>query len=186
MKHLLILALVAFSIQVTAQANKGLEYTDGWALTKKGDTLRGKICFENTKTGERFDKIYFMDAANLKKRYGPEKLTSFGTLGKVFDYVILEDGMPSILMERIITGDIILYRTWYALQTNTPQKMSYEIGLLLKRKDSPDYTEVFEKRFVKDMAAYFKGDEDIVELIKANNWGTKDIEKIVVAYNAKE
>ena len=186
MKKLLILVLLAFSIQVNAQANKGLEFTDGWAFTKKGDTLRGKICYENTKTGERYDKIHFMDAANLKKRYGPEKLTSFGTQGKVFDYVILEEGMSAILMERVITGDIILYRTWYALETNTPQKMTYEVGLLLKKKDSEDYTEVFEKRFVKDMAMYFKGDEDIVQMIKDNNWGIKDIEKIVVAYNAKE
>jgi hypothetical protein len=32
---------------------------------------------------------------------------------------------------------------------------------------------------------YFKGDEDIVQLIKDNKYQAKDIEKIVEAYNAK-
>jgi hypothetical protein len=36
------------------------------------------------------------------------------------------------------------------------------------------------------MAAYFKGDEDIVQLIKEKNYTVKDIDKIVIAYNEKE
>ncbi len=42
-----------------------------------------------------------------------------------------------------------------------------------------------EKKFQKNMALYFKGDEDIVQLIKDNKYEAKDIEKIVTAYNAK-
>jgi hypothetical protein len=46
--------------------------------------------------------------------------------------------------------------------------------------------EVFDKKFEKDMARYFKGDEDIVELMKKNSWGIADLDKIVKAYNEKE
>jgi hypothetical protein len=46
--------------------------------------------------------------------------------------------------------------------------------------------EVLDKKFQKEMAAYFKGDEDIVKLIKEKNYTVKDIDKIVMAYNAKE
>ena len=185
MKQLMIICLLAMGMQLMAQGSKGQEFTDGWASTKKGDTLRGKICYENTKTGERYDKIFFLDAANQKKRYGPERLTSFGTNGKIFEYVTLEEIDKPFLMERIIKGDINLYRAWFQANGSTPQKMIYEEGLFLRKKDSTEYTEVLEKRFVKDMAAYFKGDEDIIQMMKDNNWGLKDIEKIVAAYNAK-
>jgi hypothetical protein len=62
MKKFFVLGLLMLGqFMLNAQANKGIEFVDGWCLTKKGDTLRGKICIENTKTGERFEKIKFID-----------------------------------------------------------------------------------------------------------------------------
>ena len=185
MKQFIFLFLVGFSIQANAQAAKGQEFTDGWAETKKGDTLRGKICYENTKTGELYEKIFFLDATNQKKRYGPEKLISFGTKGKIFEFVTMEEVPIPVPMERVINGDIILYKGAFKTEASTPQKLTYEMAYFLKKKVSAEYVEVLEKKFLKEMAAYFKGDEDIVQMIKDNNWGIKDIEKIVAAYNAK-
>jgi hypothetical protein len=188
-KIILLLTLILSATGIFAQGAKGQEFTDGWALTKKGDTLRGKICYESTKTGERFEKIMFIDAKDAtaqKKRYGPEKLTSFGTKGLVFDFVVLEDDIPPMIMERVVSGDLNMYRCWFKTVDSTPQKMSYEIGMFLKKKDSPVFYEVMDKKFIKEMTAYFKGDEDIVKLIKDNNYTIKDLDKIVSAYNAKE
>ena len=53
------------------------------------------------------------------------------------------------------------------------------------RKKFKSSIEVLDKKFQKNMALYFKGDEDIVQLIKDNKYEAKDIEKIVSAYNAK-
>ncbi len=64
--------------------------------------------------------------------------------------------------------------------------MTYEVGMFLKKKDSADFFEVLDKKFQKEMASYFKGDEDIVKLIKDNKYEVKDLDKIVNAYNAKE
>lgn len=190
MKKLLLLLSLLLSVSgLFAQANKGMEFTDGWALTKKGDTLRGKVCYESTKTGERFEKIMFIDAKDAsaqKKRYGSEKLTSFGTKGLIFDFVVLDDDIPPMIMERVVTGDLNLYRCWFKTLDSTPQKMSYEVGMFLKKKDSPEFYEVMDKKFQKEMTTYFKGDEDIVKMIKDNNYTVKDLDKIVGAYNAKE
>lgn len=172
-----------------AQDKKGLDFTDGWVLTKKGDTLRGKVCYENTKTGERFEKIKFIDAKDAtqqKKSYGPEKLTSFGTKGLVFEFIVLDADIPPMIMERVVTGDLNLYRCWFKTEMSTPQKMDYVVGMFLKKKESTELYEVLDKKFQKEMAAYFKGDEDIVKLIKEKNYTVKDIDKIVMAYNAKE
>ncbi len=186
MKHLFTIALVLLSLSGYSQAAKGMEYFDGWACTKKGDTLRGKICYESTKTGERFDKIYFTDAAGAKKRLGPEKLKSFGVQGKVFEYILLDEAPSAIPMQTVITGDITLYYGWFQTLDSTPQKLVYEKGIFLKKKDQEGYFEVLDKKFQKSMAAYFKGDDDIIKLIKDKDYQAKDIEKIIQAYNEKK
>ena len=190
MKKFFVLGLLMLGqLMLNAQANKGIEFVDGWCLLKKGDTLRGKICIENTKTGERFEKIMFIDAkdaAGNKKRYGIEKISSFGTTDKVYDFVTLEEGIAPFVMERVITGDLSLYRCWFKLEDSTPQKINYEVGMFLKKKDAEEYFEVLDKKFQKEMAAFFKGDDDIIKLIKENNYTSKDLDKIVQAYNSKE
>lgn len=190
MKHItLIIILFALSFSAFGQGAKGQEFTDGWVATKKGDTLRGKVCYENTKTGERLEKVVFIDskdATNAKKRYGSEKLTAFGAGGKVFEWVILEDGIPPLIMERVVGGDLSLYRCWFKTMDSTPQKMTYEVGMFLKKKDNPEFYEVMDKKFQKEMAAYFKGDEAIVKMIKEKEYTIKDIDKIVQAYNELE
>jgi hypothetical protein len=188
-KLMFLIASVFLFIGVNAQDKKGLDFTDGWVVTKKGDTLRGKVCYENTKTGERFEKIKFIeakDATQQKKSYGPEKLTSFGTKGLVFDFIVLDVEIPPMVMERVVTGDLNLYRCWFKTQLSTPQKMDYVVGMFLKKKEGTEMYEVLDKKFQKEMAAYFKGDEDIVKLIKEKNYTVKDIDKIVIAYNEKE
>ena len=188
-KFLFFFATLLLASGAFAQDKKGLDFTDGWVVTKKGDTLRGKVCYENTKTGERFEKIKFIDAKDAsqqKKTYGSEKLTSFGTKGLVFDFIILDADIPPMVMERVVSGDLNLYRCWFKTQLSTPQKMDYVVGMFLRKKESTEMYEVLDKKFQKEMAAYFKGDEDIVKLIKEKNYTVKDIDKIVMAYNAKE
>jgi len=187
MKNILYTLLFITSSQLCfSQAAKGLDFKDGWAVTKKGDTLRGKFCIENTKTGEQFDKVFYLDATNQKKRYGSEKLTSFSVDGKVYEYLLLTDDEPPFRMERVLTGDITMYRGLFKSAESTPQKFIYEESVLLKRKNRGDIYEVFEKGFKKDINSYFKGDDDIIQMIKDNGWTSKDIDKIVMAYNAKE
>ncbi len=186
MKLIFTLVFLIFTVNGYSQAAKGMEYFDGWACTKKGDTLRGKICYESTKTGERFDKIFFIDAANAKKRLGPEKLVSFGVQGKIYEYVLLEEAPSALPMQQVIVGDISLYYGYFPTMEATPQKFIYEKGIFLKKKDQEGYFEVLDKKFQKTMSTYFKGDDDIIKLIKDNDYQAKDIEKIVAAYNAKK
>ena len=186
MKQIFTLAFLLLSVGLFAQVNKGMEFFDGWACTKKGDTLRGKICYESTKTGEHFDKIFLMDAANAKKRLGPEKLVSFGVQDKIFEYILLDEAPAAMPMQRVIKGDISLYYGWFQTLESTPQKFVYEKGIFLKKADQDGYFEIVDKKFEKTMSSYFKGDDDIIKLIKDNKYQAKDIEKIVAAYNAKK
>jgi hypothetical protein len=182
---LLIISFFTFSYAAFAQIPKGMDVYEGWACTKKGDTLRGKICNIDPKSGQRLDKIFLFDSANKKSRLGPEKLSSYFMDGKLFEYVIVEEGTVAAPMQKVITGDLCLYYGWFPLMESTPQKYVYEKAIFLKKKDQTGFIEVLEKKFQKNMALYFKGDEDIVQLIKDNKYEAKDIEKIVTAYNAK-
>jgi len=186
---LLLFALLFFSLSGFSQAanNKGMDFYDGWALTKKGDTLKGKICYENSKTGEVYEKIFFMDATNLKKRMGGEKITKFSCNSKNFEYIAPIPNDPIILMvEVIIKGDMSLYKYWYKLPESSPQKFVYETGLFIKRKNEEGFVEILEKGFKKTVKELFSQDTKIIEMINQNKWTAKDIDKIVIAYNGME
>lgn len=185
MKHLFAVILLFSLTNINAQVSKGLDFVDGWVKTLKGDTLKGKVCYENTKTGERMDKIYFLDAANSKKKMGSEKLSSFGIENRVYDFVEIGDGFGLVVMERVVEGDINLYYAWFKTAESTPQKMSYEKAIFLKKKGKEDLFEVLDRKWEKNMASYFKGDEDIIAMIKKNNWTIKDMDKIITEYNKK-
>jgi len=169
-------------------SQKGVDFVDGWIVLKKtGDTLRGQICYKNTVSGERYDKVYYMDSVTSKKRYGHEKITSMMADGKIYDFIIIDyiSTMP-FLMERVVTGDIYMYKAWFKTDKYTPTKPDYEEAVFLRKKNSDEYVEIFQKNFYKQMKSYFKGDEDIVQLVKENNYEIEDLAKVVIAYNEKE
>ncbi len=186
MRILLFIVLAFSCIELNAQASKGLDFIDGYVYTLKGDTLKGKVCYINTKTNERFDKIYFLDANNSKKRMGAEKLAGFGFEGNTFQFVDVGDGFGKVIMQRIVEGDINLYYSWFKTENSNTRNFEYEKAVFLKKKNKDELFEVFERKFEKTMSNYFKGDEDIIELMKKNNWGINDLDKIVKAYNEKE
>jgi len=185
MKHLFALIILLNFSNLNAQGTKGLDFIDGWVKTLKGDTLKGKICYENTKTGERLDKIYFLDQANAKKRMGSEKLSSFGADNRVYDFIDIGDGFGMVVMQRVVEGDINMYYSWFKTAESTPQKNAYERGIFLKKKGKEELFEVLDRKWEKSMAGYFKGDEDIIDLIKKNSWTINDMDKIITAYNKK-
>jgi len=186
MRILLVIMLAFSCIGLNAQASKGLDFIDGYVYTLKGDTLKGKVCYINTKTNERFDKIYFLDANNSRKRMGAEKLAGFGFEGKTFQFVDVGDGFGKVIMQRIVDGDISIFYSWFKTENSNTRNFEYEKAIFLKKKNKEELFEVFERKFEKTMSSYFKGDEDIIELMKKNSWGINDLEKIVQAYNEKE
>jgi len=183
-----ILMMILMLMPFFAFSQKGVDFVDGWIVLKKtGDTLRGQVCYKNTISGERYDKVYFIDAANSKKRYGHEKISSVMADKKIYDFIIIDyiSTMP-FLMERVVTGDIYMYKAWFKTANYTPTKPDYEEAVFLRKKSSDEYVEIFPKNFYKQMKSYFKGDEDIVQLVKENNYEIGDLDKVVIAYNEKE
>ena len=131
---LLLITLLAVSYTSHSQIPKGMDVYDGWACTKKGDTLRGKICNIDPKSGQHLDKIFLFDATNKKSRLGAEKLSSYYMDGKLFEFVTMEETPVAVTMQKVITGDLCLYYAWFPLMESTPQKYVYEKGIFLKKK----------------------------------------------------
>ncbi|MFN4122657.1 MAG: hypothetical protein ACK4GL_05050 [Flavobacteriales bacterium] len=186
MKKLLTILSISF-LHLYSFAQKGVDFVDGWLEFKKGDTIRGKVCYINTVTGERYDKVFHLNEAGSKKRYGSDKINSLMADGKIYEFVTIEgSGLGPLLMQRVIAGDIYMYRAWFKTPDSSPTKLKYEETIFLRKKGSDDFVEVVPKNFFKQMKSYFKGDEDIVQMIKENNYEIKDLEKIVQAYNDKD
>lgn len=185
MKQLLTTLSIAI-LPVAVLAQKGVDFVDGWLEMKKGDTLFGKVCYINTVTGERYDKVFYLNEAGSKKRYGNDKINSLMADGKIYEYVTIDGpGLGPMLMQRVVAGDIYMYRAWFKTPDSTPTKVKYEETIFLRKKGSDEFVEIVPKNFFKQMKNYFKGDEDIVQLIKEKNYELKDLEKIVQAYNDK-
>jgi hypothetical protein len=174
---------VLFLIVSNANAQKGIEFVDGWVKTKKGDTLKSKICWENAVTKEHLDKIFFLDATGAKKRYGVDKITSFGTNDKTFDFIVVEGVEAPMPMQRMISGELNLYKAWFKKPESTPSNFSYEVAIFLNKKEEKQFIEVMDGGFEKQMKKYFKDNKDFAVQIKENGWGISDIEKIVASYN---
>lgn len=171
------------------QTNKNEEFLDGWVLTKKGDTLKGQICYMNSKSGEIYQnekKITFIDLQGVKKKMGSEKLTSFSVDNRILEYHALDPDLEPFLLEKIIDGEIQMYKGWFTDKKKSDKKFIYEEAIFIKRQDDNKFTEVLQKDFKKIMKKFFKGDEKIMDMISENGWTAFDIEKIVTAINKGE
>jgi hypothetical protein len=89
MKKLLTILSISF-LPVCSFAQKGVDFVDGWLEFKKGDTIRGKVCYINTVTGERYDKVFLLNEAGSKKRFGSDKINSLMADGKIMSLSLLK------------------------------------------------------------------------------------------------
>src|SRR5690606_4877956 len=129
-----------------------------------------------------------------KRRYGAERLSAFSCNGKLFEYVLLpvEDMVvPPMLMQVLVKGDAVLYRHGYKSPESTPQKFMYDVFYYMMKQDNPKGfaeidSRISDKNFRRTIRDFFEGDEQILNLVKENNWGVNDLEKIVTAYNDLE
>ena len=169
------------------QSNPNEEFFDGWAVTTKGDTIRGKICYMNAKTGEIYQnekKLIFIDEKGTRKKMGADKLSAFSVEDRIFEYHILDSGMEAFIAEKIKDGKIELYKAWYIdNKKSDKKKFVYEEAMLIRKEDDKKFTEVLQKDFKKIMKKFFNGDEKIMDMITENGWTAFDMEKIIDAYN---
>ncbi|HKC67749.1 MAG TPA: hypothetical protein VKG26_05930 [Bacteroidia bacterium] len=175
-------------------------YEDGYIITNKGDTIKGKIKDRKYTAGAaNSDKISFIDAGGKKSKQTPDDIKQYGRKGGHI-FISLPVGLESELKfaEIIEYGDVILYGyISNSFVSTTSEVLSKpkdkdkdgkpDINnieyFFQKRKDPNSLMKVKPKKFEETATFFFQNDADLIKKIEDKTLGYDDIRLVVKTHN---
>lgn len=157
-----LLLLILFSGQAIAQAD--------YAITLKGDTLRGEV---RILTYDLIDRVQ-IKTDEKKENFTAVQVRFVFHEGKKFMPVKLDNSIR--LMELVTPG----YLSLYAFRL--PNQVTYDGRLLAKRGGTS--MEVPNLSFRKAMGSFLEDCPEVSARIASSQWGKKQLDSIILSYNA--
>lgn len=190
-----VLALTIFALAFTHTISAQPGYLNGYVITNKGDTIKGKIKDRKyVSSTTSWQKIDFTDNAGNQFGYDPEEIREYRRAGKP-KYVTLVIGIEAkkTFMEVQEDGPVILYAinrgTWggagnaVVMQTSADGAKEH-FEFFLQRKNAPASLMQWRPRDYKNTAqAFFKENEELVKKINDEVLKAKDVREITKMYN---
>lgn len=164
MKKLFFAISILFSISV-----RSFSQTD-FAITSKGDTLRGRV---KLLTYDILDRVQ-VTVDKKKKVYTALEVKSIFMEGVTYHTVKYDKGYR--YMKLIKSGFLSLYGF------RLPNQSSYD-GQYLSKKDGTGM-EIPNLTFKKSMANFLSGCNEVESRIKSGDLGRRDIDQIIDRYNS--
>ena len=157
------------------------EYEEGYIITNKGDTLRGKV-----KYGRKYERslrcIFIQKGGDdVPVRFAPFTIKGYYVHGesydsRIYDYAPeLPDGF-GVFMQRILDGPCKIYYYW-----NTDKEMGFTMTFLDKL--GKDMQEVDFLRLDEQLSEYFKDFPQLSAKIKRHAFKHSELATIVQEYN---
>lgn len=164
MKNILILLIIASYFLSLAQRNKLATMepilTDGYYVTLKGDTVRGKVQVNPPGNEDFYKQFYFKDQRSKKpKLVIAQRVKAYGFEGK--DFVMANLNRKKVFIERLTQGRLCFYeyrysdgdmeselQTVYYIKDTQPESTDQELMTL--KKLSPKFYKKNLKPFMKD------------------------------------
>jgi hypothetical protein len=134
----------------------GQNFTKGYVITEKGDSLAGEIKINPKKEYEVYNKLTFRDPNGAQKNYKPEKVRRYGFEKRQF-FSMDADGERKFF-ESLASGKINFYKT--VTETTRMNETSFEPEYYLARPDNK-LVSVKESKFRKQIADWMKDQPDI-------------------------
>jgi len=176
-------------------------YEDGYIITNKGDTLKGKIKDRKyTASVANSEKISFINAAGKESNKKPDEIKQYCKKGVQF-FISLPIGMEGKLRfaEILEYGDVVLFgyvstsfvsTTSEVLSKSTdknkdgkpdaPGNMEY---FFQRRKDPNSLMKVKPKKFQETATFFFQNDSELVKKIEDKSLDYDDIRLVVKTHN---
>jgi hypothetical protein len=158
-----------FSLLLTLSTTILFSQTD-FAITSKGDTLRGRV---KLLTYDILDRVQ-VTVDKKKKVYTALEVKSIFTDGVTYHTVKYDKGYR--YMKLIKSGFLSLYGF------RLPNQSSYD-GQYLLKKDGTGM-EIPNLTFKKSMANFLSGCDEVESRIKSGDLGRRDIDQIIDRYNS--
>ncbi len=162
MRNVFILILTLVTFNSLAQSD--------FAITSKGDTLRGRV---KLLTYDILDRVQ-VTVDKKKKVYTALEVKSIFTEGVTYHTVKYDKGYR--YMKLIKSGFLSLYGF------RLPNQSSYD-GQYLLKKDGTGM-EIPNLTFKKSMANFLSGCDEVESRIKSGDLGRRDIDQIIDRYNS--
>src|ERR1700740_1454803 len=175
-------------------------YEDGYIITNKGDTIKGKIKDKKYTAGApNSDKISFINTEGKENNKTPDEIKQYCKKGTQF-FRSLPIGLEGKLKfaEILEYGDVILfgYVSGSFVSTTSdllskskdrdkdgkPDVNNLEY-FFQKRKDSNSLMKVKPKKFQETASFFFQSDTDLVKKIEDKILGYDDIRLVVKTHN---
>jgi len=182
--------ILFISLFAGAFAQKG--YSEGYIITLKKDTIRGKV---KDKTGLHIGprKITFITGNGDENGYLPKDIRGYSKAG-VVDYLIVKDDFTRNFARLTIDGDVKLFyiKKSGKYKGSRPNGVG---GFKATQKPVPNYeyylyntesaktTKVSQLEFKEQMSEYFADAAELKSMISNDELQYSDMETIVEKYN---
>jgi hypothetical protein len=176
-------------------------YEDGYIITNKGDTIKGKIKDKKYSAGAaNSDKINFINAEGKENNKTPDEIKQYCKRGTQF-FRSLPIGLEGKLKfaEILEFGDVILFGYVSASFVSTtsdllskskdkdkdgkPDASNNVEYFFQKRKDPNSLMKVKPKKFQETAIFFFQNDSELVKKIEDKTLGYDDIRLVVKTHN---
>ncbi len=170
-------------------------YCDGYIITLKNDTIRGKVKdnFPFRVTG-LVKKISFIDSTGIEKDYLPKEIKGYSK-EDIANYLSIEIGFSKDFAKVIIDGEVSLLSYKYSTTnsafvpnggggggswTHTPSSSE---SFFLYKRNTGSLIEVTRLGFRDMLSTYFSDYKELKEMIERKELRYSDLEIIVGKYN---
>jgi len=177
------------------------DFMEGYVVTKRGDTLRGKIKDRNQITDSiPWPKVKFMGEDGRIKRLGSKKVSAYYN-GNVICRSITAYNNRSVFAEVVEQGEVIMYKVYESVITGVgysnvggssssmyPQNTDpvYRKDLYVQKRNNPrSLMRVPKLTFGSAMSRFFEDDPEIKGQVEKKELVFKDVQAIVRLYNSR-
>ena len=172
-------------------------YMDGYIITRKGDTIQGKIKDRKYPAGPGdSDKIRFIDEKGNESKKTPDEIKAYCKKGVLF-FRSLPIGVDGKIRfaEILEYGDVILFGftndsfvSTISKSTSGKDKSKNALPLgveyfLQKKNDTKSLMKVRPKEFERTASFYFQDDVELRKKIEERSLIYEDIRQVVKTYN---
>ncbi len=194
--HSVALLIVLLTSSLVVFSQKEREYTEGYVLMEKGDTLRGKIR-DNVETEDDPNKqrIWYVDKAGKTQRISAKKALEYRKNGFP-PYRRIRTVRGHMKFARVMAeGAVILYKYFNVKSTggvrNYGGGMAFDVPAdidveyYLQRAGKPELVLVPNFNFKSKMAKYFADDPDLKSRIESETVVRVNLPEAIQDYNEK-
>lgn len=174
-----ILILSALSV-ISLSAMSQTEFTPGYVITTKGDTIKGEIKHNPKKEFDLFSKVTVKIAENQNKTLKADKVKmyAFGENQFISSTV---DGEPAF-MKLLTKGAITLYE-WQYEWVNAKNETEYRTEYYMQKEGEAEPVRIKSGKFRKQVAEMISDNQELVKELEDKKYDYDNLSEVVESYN---